>query len=147
MKQVFRTIYSVWICIGGIPFLIWAFRSHTIWPVFFLATYLLTAYHIVLLIVAYPGSKSAWYWKPVVLAIILHCAVIGVFLTAAFMIVATGIKPPIRMFFSFVVIAALIESWARLRLFMAFQPHSKSGEKKRRSPHHPPINDQKSNLL
>src|ERR1700726_3228022 len=99
----YRAMHMVFVGIGAVPFVIWRFASHSVWPDASVAAYLLTALLLLTLWNGYPGPGSAWYWKPVALMILLHTVVLTTLSIGALTIVNTGIRPPTAMFFSVVV--------------------------------------------
>lgn len=103
-----------------LPFVIWRFRSHTIWPEASVAAYLLTAWLLLTLMIGYPGPGNRWYWKPVAVMVILHTAVLSGLTIGAVAIIHTGVKPPIAMFFGLLVVVLAMESWIAMRLFANF---------------------------
>lgn len=120
MAYLYRRMHMAFVGIGALPFVIWRFRSNSIWPDASVAAYLLTAWLILTLMNGYPGPGSRWYWKPVVLMAILHLGVLSVLTMGAVAIVSTGMKPPTVMFFGLVTLALVMESWVALRLIERF---------------------------
>jgi hypothetical protein len=110
----------VLIALGALPFIIWKFRSHEMWPDISVSAYLLTACLVLTLINGYPGRGSGWYLKLVAFMVMLHIAVLSSFILGALAMVAAGIKPPTAMFFGFVTFVLVIESWVALRLIERF---------------------------
>jgi len=134
--QVFdyKPHHMVLVVIGVIPFFIWRFYSHSIWPEFFAAAYLLTGVFALSVLIGYPGPDSRWFWKPVSLLCLLHCVFLAAFTFGAFTIDVTGIKPPTAMLFSLVITTMGVESVVWIRLMNKFL--SRYGvSAKRRDPH------------
>jgi hypothetical protein len=127
-RNCYRPLHTVLIALGAVPIIVWKFYWRSIWVDFVFITYVLTAYTIVLLILDYPGRESPWYWKPVLVLLILHAVVIAAFAFAAFAIQVTGIKPPTAMFIGIALPAAFVESWVWIRLMDRFTPEDESYE-------------------
>lgn len=106
--------------LGALPFVAWRFGTRNIWPDVSVAAYLLTAFLFLTLLNGYPGRSSHWYWKLVTIMVIVHLAVLLLFVLGAFTIAATGIKPPTAMFFGLVIVIMAVESWVALRLIRMF---------------------------
>ena len=73
---LYRRLHMVFVGLGALPFVIWRFRSYTIWPDASVAAYLLTAWLLLTLMIGYPGPGNRWYWKPVAFMVMLHTAVL-----------------------------------------------------------------------
>lgn len=108
------------VLLGAVPFVIWRFQAHNTWPYFFLAAYLLTAYHIALLVIAYPGKGNPWYWKVVVASTGVHCVVVALFFFAGMALAAMRIKPPTGILFGLVGAALLLGARTRTHLVEKF---------------------------
>lgn len=119
-KYRYRSKHMLLIGVGVIPFVIWGLRSHSIWPETSVAVYLLTACLALTLMIGYPGPRSRWFWKLVIVMVILHTAVLSGLVLGAFSIIATGIKPPAALFFTLVISVLGMESWVALRLIKRF---------------------------
>jgi hypothetical protein len=131
----YRRLYTVLIGLGAIPFVIWRFRSRGVWPDFSVAVYLMTAYTVLMLVIEYPGPGNRWYWKPVVLSTGLNGMLVFGLGMGAFVISITGMKPPTVMFFGLVAVIMALQSWLRLRLFIAFSPEERLGRRRRKGRH------------
>lgn len=120
MSYRYRTIHMVYVGLGALPFVIWRFRSHSIWPDVFVAAYLLTAWLFLTLMIGYPGAGNRWYWKPVAVMFGFHSVLLSMLTMGAVAVLDTGIKPPTALLFTLVILLLAMESWIALRVIERF---------------------------
>jgi hypothetical protein len=126
----YRTRHTIIMLTGAVPFIIWSFRTRSIWPEFFLAAYLLSGVFVLSVLIGYPGPGNSWFWTPFLIFSALHCGILGVFTLGTLAIVFTGVRPPTAMLFSFLLTAMGIEALAWTRLMQRFLlKHGRSKKK------------------
>lgn len=120
----YRRMHMALVGFGALPFVIWSFRTRSVWPEFATAAYLVTAALALTLLIGYPGPRSGWYWKVFGWTLVLHAAVLSMLAAGALAVVTTGVKPPVVTLFGLAILAMAGESWVALRLIAGFMAHA-----------------------
>jgi len=107
--------------LGSVPFIIWKFRSRSVWPDMSVVSYLMTGIVFLWVKIAYPGPGNVWYWKSVLGVTTLHCIVISLLVAVAVLIDITGVKPPTAMFFLFGTSVTGLEVHVHSKLVARFE--------------------------
>ena len=85
----YRRMHMALVGFGALPFVIWSFRTRSVWPEFATAAYLVTAALALTLLIGYPGPRSGWYWKVFGWTLVLHAAVLSMLAAGALAVVTT----------------------------------------------------------